>query len=142
MAFYTPSQVAEMLHIGKSTLRKYAALFSMYLSDAANRPQRNYSDNDVSKLQKICELRAKGVKFTDIPSQLGIVETNLPDNSLVMLPQINAEFQKIYDTLAKLTQDQQEQINILQARIDQLENDKQLHWYQKILRSSTKPQER
>lgn len=117
---YTPEQTAGMLKIAKSTLRKYSSLFSGYLSQSANRKSRKYTDSDIATLRQIVQLRNKNIPLDEIPQHLTVVKTR-PEESLMMIPAIAAEFESLRDQLATMRADQTAEIQRLQDRLDSLE---------------------
>jgi DNA-binding transcriptional MerR regulator len=115
---YTPKQLAEMLRIAPSTLRKYSAAFRTHLSPSAQRKQRTYTDEDVSTLKRIVELRANGVPLGEIDQRLLVqVEGSPGADNLAMIPQVAARFEDLYRQIAA----QAQQLEELQARLDELE---------------------
>ena len=116
---FTPLQTATMLHIGSSTLRKYATLYRDHLSETAHHKQRTYTDLDIAILKRIVDMRATGVPLDEISAQLVIVPApTSAESSLAMLPVISEQFQNLFDKLAE----QQTMINSLTQRIDELES--------------------
>ena len=63
---YKPGEVSNYVDIKPSTLRRYARLFSKYLSPSAQGRRRKYTDQDLEILQKIKTLSGEGVKIDDI----------------------------------------------------------------------------
>ncbi|MFD1464933.1 hypothetical protein ACFQ4L_02350 [Lapidilactobacillus mulanensis] len=126
---YTPSQLAEKLHISVPTLRKY----SLLIEEAANDPHyfprnhqnvRAYSEQNLTDIQNLVEyskehnltLQKAAVKiFSDHkPSST----TNLdPQTDQVPVPELVDQMNQLQGVLSKV----QAQIGQLFARIDQLE---------------------
>jgi DNA-binding transcriptional MerR regulator len=120
--YYTPEQTAAMLKIAKSTLRKYSAIFSGHLSQAANRTHRKYTEDDIAILRRIVELREQNVPLNEISDRLGVVPKSRPDSTLAMIPQISQEFESLHSQLARLREDQSAEMKAIQDRLDQLES--------------------
>lgn len=118
---YTPEQTAGMLKIAKSTLRKYSGLFGGYLSPSANRKSRKYTDSDIATLSQIVKLRDQNIPLDEIPKHLTVVKTR-PEESLMMIPAIAAEFESLHDQISRLRDDQTAQLAALQDRLDKLES--------------------
>lgn len=134
---YTPEQTAQMLNIATSTLRKYSRLFSTFLSQPANRPQRKYQESDIATLQRVVQLRSDGVSLEDIPAQLATVQPEevKPENSLALIPAIATEFQSLHDQISQLQTDQESREKRLQDQIDQLKDELQaqkIPWWKKL----------
>lgn len=119
-AMYTPEQTAGMLGIAKSTLRKYSSLFGGYLSPAANRKSRKYTDSDIATLRQVVKLRNENIPLNEIEKHLTVVKTR-PEESLMMIPAIAAEFESLHAQLARLRDDQSSEMQRIQDRLDKLE---------------------
>lgn len=119
--YLTPEQTAEMLGIAKSTLRKYSAIFSGYLSASANRKQRKYTESDIALLRRVIELRAANVPLNEIGAKLGVIPKASPDTTLSMIPAIATEFESLHAQLAQLRADQTAEMKRIQDRLDNLE---------------------
>lgn len=131
---FTPAQVAEMLRIGASTLRKYSVLYRDHLGPSAHRKQRTYTDADILILKRVCELRSNGVPLAEVSSQLMLVDSTepAPPDTMALIPQVAAQFQDLYDQISKLAHAQAEEIAALRERIEQLENKRP--WYDRLFR--------
>ena len=128
---YTPSQIAQMLDIAGSTLRRYAALFGEYLSSGARQRRRIYSEGDLETLIRVRELLADGTLIKDIPPKLELELDKVIDqeqeSTALALPGLIIQLkdmQEIFDRQAS-------QIDQLQKRLDWIEQP----FYKKIGRT-------
>ena len=122
-AMYTPSQAAEMLRIARSTVRKYARLYSDHLSESARRKQRMYTDGDIATLKRVVSLRTDGVPLDEISNSLGVVQVEGPQESLALIPDISQAFEETRAVLAQLRSDQEDtdqRLDDLNQRMDGL----------------------
>ena len=124
---YTPSQIAQMLDIAGSTLRRYAALFGEYLSSGARQRRRVYSEGDLATLTLVRKLLSEGVLIKDIPPRLEKVIDQEQESTALALPGLIIQLkdmQEIFDRQAS-------QIDQLQKRLDWIEQP----FYKKIGRT-------
>jgi DNA-binding transcriptional MerR regulator len=105
---YTPGQVAQLLDAAPSTVRRYAVLFSPFLSSGANKRRRIYSQSDLATLTRVRELISDGTLSKDIPPQLEKVIDENPNGKALALPGLIAQIQDmqaVFETqAAQLTQ--------------------------------------
>lgn len=114
---YTPKQVSDMLKIPPSTLRRYAAHYSDYLSTEKRSRRRVYNERDIATLEKIRSLAGDGQSVDAIKSQLSVIDTEEPTSTelakraadtLALVPSIAALFEDLGNKLQDVTADNQD----------------------------------
>lgn len=94
---FTSGQVAKMLELPASTLRRYVATFGAALSDGARASRsRRFTDGDVVILRRVRELLSEGRSPAEVKELLAsldvaVVETPTPATVLELLPGIGQE---------------------------------------------------
>jgi DNA-binding transcriptional MerR regulator len=74
---YTVTEAAAIIAVSASQVRNWCAQFADYLSDQANPAPgqaRALTAADVATLQRVAELRAAGVGYSEIPGQLALLD--------------------------------------------------------------------
>ncbi len=102
---WTPQQVSEMIKVPVSTLRRYAADYSQYLSSSAHLAgkARRYTDRDIVIFEKIRQLLQKGNSVEQVRSLIPLTEFDQPvSTSLAAVPGIAAEIQALNDRAAEI----------------------------------------
>lgn len=129
---YTPNQVSEMLKIPASTVRRYASIYTDYLSFKHSQGRkREYTDQDIVTLARIRDLSNEGFNHNQIKDRITIIdhqEENPITKSLDLIPSIAKQLQTFVDYQHQTN----DQINLLTKRIDDLESFIKLPWYKKI----------
>ncbi|GAH11654.1 unnamed protein product [marine sediment metagenome] len=95
---YTPGQIAQLLDAAPSTVRRYAVLFSPFLSSGARQRRRSYNHADLATLTRVRELLSDGTLIKDIPPQLEKVIDENPNGKALALPGLLAQFQTMQET--------------------------------------------
>lgn len=94
---FTSGQVATMLELPSSTLRRYVATFGGFLSEGARQARsRRFTDGDVVILRRIRELLGEGRSPAEVKELLAsldvaVVEAKTPATVLELLPGIGQE---------------------------------------------------
>jgi len=115
---FTPGIAAELLSTPPSTLRRYAVLFAPFLSSAARKRRRSYTQSDLDTLAQIKELLSDGVLIADIPSKLEkIIDQDQPESKALTLPGLIVQLQDMQAAFDH----QAAQLDRLQNRIAWLE---------------------
>lgn len=120
---YTADQVATMLDIKTSTLRKYAGLLSKqgYKFHTNEKGHRGYFNQDVAVLKKLTEIK----ESTDMTLERAAnavmtwVDTSDISGSDTQLPVDNERYNKRFDELEKKIEEQNEIIKQLIKTIDE-----------------------
>jgi DNA-binding transcriptional MerR regulator len=94
---YTPSQISDILNIGKSTLRRYAQEYTEHLSEHASKKRRSYTEQDMHVLRIIRDEHKKRksteVIKRELPVLLAQAPEQTPDDTLSMIPTVQAEIE-------------------------------------------------
>ena len=91
---FMPGIAAELLSTPPSTLRRYAVLFAPFLSSAARKRRRSYTQPDLDTLAQIKELLSDGVLIADIPSKLEkVIDLDQPQSTALTLPGLILQLQ-------------------------------------------------
>ena len=108
---YKPGEVSDYLNIPSSTLRRYARLFSKYLSPSAQQRRRKYTSTDLEIFEKIKTLSADGVLIDEIGPLLDempidhedIIEGESQERAIVPVnPEVIRKFDNMDDKLDQL----------------------------------------
>ena len=101
---YATKQAADRLQISPNTLRNWSDAYGDYLSEAARpgtQPERRFTDQDITILEYIKQLRAEGMEKDQIRQRLG--ETQFADVEVLEAPTITLQA-PIDDLVAPSTQ--------------------------------------
>ena len=115
---FTPGIAAELLNTPPSTLRRYAVLFKAYLSSAARKRRRLYTQQDIDTIAQIKELLSDGVLIKDIPPILEkVIDQDHNESIALTLPGLILQLQDMQAAF----DNQSSQLDQLQKRLDWLE---------------------
>jgi DNA-binding transcriptional MerR regulator len=117
---YDPKTVSGMIDVPTSTIRRYAAQWSEFLSPAAqvSGQKRRYTNQDVLILKRIKDLVRARKPENEIKDALQLVqespeEIEQPESTLALIPQIAEEF----DRLRSLTAEQNQKLSDFRADV-------------------------
>ena len=108
---YSPGEVSNYLNIPSSTLRRYARLFSKYLSPSAQGRRRKYTTIDLEIFEKIKTLSAEGVLIDEMGPLLAempidhaeIIEGESQERAIVPVnPEVIRKFDNVDNKLDQL----------------------------------------
>ena len=122
----SPSQAAQLLGIGGSTLRLWSGQFANHLSEAAqggSGRRRHYTPDDIATLTRARDLLRSGATVADVSDRLGVVAPDAGGAALVTTAALSDELQQTRAALASLADDwrnQQARQAAMLANIDQL----------------------
>lgn len=132
----TPGQVAELLHVDSSTLRRWARSWRPHLSEQGQAKRRRYTQADLATFARGQAMLRAGRSPVEVAALLGTVEpmpANVPAVAVVSVPALAVELHATQEALrAALSQlsslqatqaAQQEVIDQLRAAIDPDKND-------------------
>ena len=99
---FTAGQIAEMLEISLSTLRRYNQIFKDYLSETARRKRgRRYTTEDAAILGQVKQLFGAGYSQDEVKAQLNMVESGQSSRDLSqitsLVPDIAGPLQEAID---------------------------------------------
>jgi len=89
---FSPAQAAEILQIHKRTLRRWSVLFANALSPSAGAvgKKRFYNGQDIATMQRVEQLKRRGMSLSEIASVLPVVPADEDQpNPLVLAPETN-----------------------------------------------------
>jgi len=125
---YTPAEVCKTLRIPSSSLRRYAAEYSDYLSEQArvSGRMRRYTDTDLAIIKKIRELTVQKYPPEEIKAQIAVIDEPLElldPKMLDFLESTRARFAQLesdYQQLLKSHTAQQTELDALRDELTQL----------------------
>lgn len=82
----SPSQAAELLGIGASTLRLWSRDFAIHLSETARGGggrRRHYTPDDIATLTRARDLLRSGATVADVAGRLGVVSPDAASAALI-----------------------------------------------------------
>jgi DNA-binding transcriptional MerR regulator len=140
----TPSQVAALLDVDASTLRRWARAWKVHLSEQGQAKRRRYTQGDLATFARGRDLLRAGKSPAEVGTLLGIVPTvpaEVPAVATVSLPAIAQELQAALDTVRALV-GQVDELRATQeaqaaqlARVQaQLEAWKAAPWWRRLFR--------
>ena len=132
----TPKEVARQLDIATSTLRAWSTQFASQLSSMANPPKeakgrigrRLYNPSDVATLTRAKVLLDSGLTFSRV---LAVLQTEPETLPAVVSPGHLAETGDVARALVVITDlaiSQRQQLDDLETRVSQLEQDRRPFW--------------
>lgn len=101
----TPSQLAALLEVDPSTLRRWARLFADHLSPGAHGKRRRYTGQDMATLTRARDLLRAGKPAAEVGELLATVaeeSRDLPAVAALQLPALAAELLEARETLRAL----------------------------------------
>lgn len=132
--YYIPSQVSQMLGVPESTLRRWASMFSLNLSDQKGRKKRLYTDQDIETFRQIKDLSSHNFTLEEITSRLSVVgntDTDLKSSSLALIPSIAAKFEQL-DRQAATIDRLAAQVEQLAAQLEDIQTQNKRPWYKRL----------
>ena len=129
---YQPQDVAAKLGVSPSSLRNAAAVWGAMLSDYANPPGENphkrkrlYTAKDVATLERILDLRKRGVAPEDIAAQLAVdpPQASIGTDEQAEPPAGTSERRIALDPFVQLAQAQLGQIEDVLERLRTVERE-------------------
>lgn len=130
----SPSQAAEVLQIHKRTLRRWSVLFANSLSPSAGATgkKRYYQGTDIQTLRRVEQLKARGMKLSEIAEILPIVPADENEStSVVLAPEQNLVIGGMIERAKQLGDELESQ----DERLKRLEDWSKLPWYKKLFGS-------
>ena len=129
---FTSGQVAQMLELPPSTLRRYVARYGDALSDGARASRsRRFTDGDVVILQRVRELLSAGKSPDEVDDLLTVMDVAVvdtpPASVLDLLPGIGQELASQRQTTRAL----QLQVDDVSDRLEALEDYLARPWYRR-----------
>lgn len=101
----SPSQAAQLLGIGGSTLRLWSGKFANHLSEAAqggSGRRRHYTPDDIATLARARDMLRNGATVADVADRLGVVAPDAGSASLVTVAALSDELQSTRAALVTL----------------------------------------
>ena len=129
---FTSGQVAKMLELPPSTLRRYVSRYGDALSDGARASRsRRFTDGDVVILQRVRELLSAGKSPDEVDGLLTVVDVAVvdtpPASVLDLIPGIGQELA----SQRQITRALQLQVDDVSDRLQALENYLARPWYRR-----------
>ena len=118
----SPSQAAQLLGIGGSTLRLWSGQFANHLSAAAqggSGRRRHYTPDDIATLTRARDMLRNGATVADVGDRLGVVAPDAGSAALVTVAALSDDLQSTRAALAAIaaamtTQQTQHAADLLQ----------------------------
>ena len=130
---FTSGQVATMLHVPPSTLRRYVARYGFALTEGAHAARsRRFTEGDVVILQRVRELLSAGKSPAEVDALLSVVDVAVVDvataSVLDLLPGIGQELA----TTRALAHSLQHELQDVAARLAALEAWLSRPWWRRL----------
>ena len=101
----SPSQAAQLLGIGGSTLRLWSGQFANHLSEAArggSGRRRHYTPDDIATLTRARDMLRNGATVADVGDRLGVVAPDAGSAALVTVAALSDDLQSTRAALVSL----------------------------------------
>jgi DNA-binding transcriptional MerR regulator len=107
-----PSQLASLLRVSTSSLRRWSVLFEDNLSPRVSK-HRSYSPDDYEVLKRVRDLSSEGVELSDIKRMLGAVVVEQSESKALVS----------YEDFIDILNVSRSTIQKLQSKVDQQEQE-------------------
>jgi len=108
---YQTKEIANLLEVTPTTVRRYSKDFGSHLSDGTRRKRRIFSDGDLAILKRAQELMGDGFTKRTVNEML-FTEAIAPDEP-------TSQLQKVFPEVAQHIEQQREELVLIRSHIDE-----------------------